>query len=205
MLDDCCGGILECNSDIIHRYKNIDIPSCYDDMELFWNRKKNRKKYNIPCCCYVPENTIWCDYVVPIRVVEHNCPIVYKVVYTNKDRVHESVCRNPNMPIEARIIYNIGKIIKPNIKNSKIFCFNSISNAKLFIEKTFNNYYGNFKIMECIGDIDNNFKLNTIPDVELLLRFWNSYNIMSKYLTLQKIPEGTVYCNSVYPIKVLDN
>lgn len=71
----------------------------------------------------------------------------YKVLYERADGKLFSCCRNEYFPIEFIVEYEVGKIVKPSIPESKLFAFLDLEDAKSFM----NNLLSKMVIYECEG------------------------------------------------------
>lgn len=71
----------------------------------------------------------------------------YKVLYERPDGKLFSCCRNEYFPIDFIVEYEVGKIVKPNIPESKLFAFLDLEDAKSFM----NSLFSKMVIYECEG------------------------------------------------------
>ncbi len=124
--------------------------------------------------------------------------IVYKVVYQNKDGLYESCCRNSYFPNKYRLYYKLNEITTP-IKNTKIFCFDTLYNATFF-QKTFDLCENqHMPILQCVAQNVSQPDLVVIP--YYIDDFWKTKDIYK--LEYQLIPKGTLWCDQLLPIRVV--
>ncbi len=127
--------------------------------------------------------------------------IVYKVV----DAItHKSATANN----ECSLIYKIGKITKPEIPFSKIFCFATLNEARVFAyNDSLHRYHKGdvYKIFQCETDkftkIKTRLPLGNKWDYILYWKRKHQHKPIDEYLCWYDIPNGTVVCDFVKPIK----
>lgn len=97
--------------------------------------------------------------------------------------------------------YRIGKATKPKIPGSRLYVFDTLSDAKEFARKWFKDYV----ILECVGTNPQPIKNYVINDNDII-NFWKAKRNRkptSKFARLN-IPPGTLLVNTVTPIQVID-
>ena len=122
--------------------------------------------------------------------------IYYKVT----DTLNRSI--NPRLPADYSTQYVLGREVKPNVKGTKLFCFNNLERAYRFCAQLNQDYF----VYEC--EITNPGKpkfLSHIGSYYFSL-FWNNKNKHKKIHEDSFLaPLGTVSCDSIKLIRLVDS
>lgn len=131
--------------------------------------------------------------------------LVYKVVYVNKDGSMVSCCRNEEFPEELRLEYKIGESTRPKLIGSRIFVFGNLHDAKHWVDFTW--YYNcNIKILECqTKALYEPITPSTYPSRNSILCFWRDLHYITRLGTYCNAPEGTLHCDEVTPIRIVED
>lgn len=135
--------------------------------------------------------------------------IVYKVVW---NRCNELVSANQsdNFPTSFRTIYKLNDITCPNVPGTKLFCFDSLKNAKNFIDHYVWRDKSGLKIYEAEAYNVYKPKATYIVNICNMIFFWKlikrrkkKYRQQIQSLQNDNVitPDGSLVCSSLKLLK----
>ncbi len=135
--------------------------------------------------------------------------IVYKVIWKRNNEL-VSCNQSDYFPFEFRTRYKLNEITHPNIKGTKLFCFDSLDHAQNFIEFYCWAYQSELKIYKAEAYDVYYPKTRYIVSLLNIKYFWNMIKKHKKEYRndiqqVQKnhvpIPEGSMVCSSLKLLK----
>lgn len=136
--------------------------------------------------------------------------IVYKVVsFLGSPSTKMYSVTSSNTTLRTRCEYEVGVTTVPKI--GKLFAFDSIENAVRFVEDgSFGTVLWSIRrILRCEAVLSKEtFNKVVVPDDLFIEDFWTKHIFREwsqKDAPLISVPQGTVFCEEITPLEVLDN
>jgi hypothetical protein len=121
----------------------------------------------------------------------NNTQIVYKVVCVEENNLVSAIIYN-----KAKIIYPIGKWVKPKIKGSLILTFDSFAHAFFFFSRSSYCLNKKFEIWKCEGNVKEEgiYLLSISAQYKNMVSFWRSTGYWNYPINT---PIGTLCCSKI--------